>query len=186
MRLGHWAAAGILVVASPVAGEVTASSEAGFVSRNTAHVPASRQSVWDALIAPSQWWSGVHTYSGQAANMSLKAEAGGCFCEQIPAAPGAVDAGRGTVEHMRVIHADPGRMLRLSGGLGPLQSEGVAGTLTVTLKPVNGQTEIVFEYVVGGYMRYKPAEIAPLVDKVLGEQLDRLAATQGRAGLSPR
>jgi hypothetical protein len=29
--------------------------------------------------------------------------------------------------------------------------------------------------VVGGYMQMNPEEIAPLVDKVLGEQLSRLA-----------
>ena len=65
------------------------------------------------------------------------------------------------------------------GALGPLQSEGVTGTLSIGLKPVGGGTQITFEYVVGGYMRYDTDEIAPAVDGVIGQQLDRLAALLG-------
>ena len=84
-----------------------------------------------------------------------------------------------------MLYAAPARGLRMSGGLGPLQSEAVEGTLTITLKPVDGGTRILWEYVVGGYMRQKVPELAPLVDKVLLEQLTRLAAklgpTEGKA-----
>ena len=62
-----------------------------------------------------------------------------------------------------MIHAAPGRVLRLSGGLGPLQSEPVGGVLTITLKETVTGTRILWEYVVGGYMRYKCDEIAPAV-----------------------
>jgi hypothetical protein len=51
--------------------------------------------------------------------------------------------------------------------------------------PVGGNTRILWEYVVGGYMRYKPAEIAPAVDKVLAEQLDSLAARLGPVARPP-
>ena len=187
MRLGASLIAAMLLLTSPVAGDVTASSEAGFVSRNTAQVAAPPESVWNALIVPSGWWNGQHTYSGDAANLSLVPEAGGCFCEKIPgAARGGAVRQSGSIEHMRVIYADPAKVLRLTCGLGPLQSEAVNGTLTITLKPVDGGTQVVFEYLVGGYMRHKPGEIGPLVDKVLGEQLDRLAAELGRAGRPPR
>jgi hypothetical protein len=82
---------------------------------------------------------------------------------------------------MRVIHVAPGRMLRLSGGLGPLQGEAAHGTLTITLAPTAGGTSIKFTYVVGGYMRMKPAQLAPAVDSVLGAQLAGLAARLGGA-----
>jgi len=64
----------------------------------------------------------------------------------------------------------------MQGGLGPLQSEAVTGTLTVAMEPSkDGQeTKISFSYVVGGYMRYKVSEIAPAVDNVLGDQFKRL------------
>ena len=82
---------------------------------------------------------------------------------------------------MHVIYAAPSRVLRMTGGLGPLQSEAVSGTLTITLKPVDGGTRVLWEYVVGGYMRQKIPELAPLVDKVLAEQLTRLEAKLGAA-----
>ena len=92
---------------------------------------------------------------------------------------------RGGVEHMRVIFVDKGKALRMVGALGPLQSEAVQGTLTVTLKPVDGGTRLTWEYAVGGYMRYKPEQIVPAVDKVIGEQLGRLADRLGLKAPAP-
>jgi hypothetical protein len=40
----------------------------------------------------------------------------------------------------------------------------------------NAGTRVSFSYVVGGYMRYKVPEIAPAVDKVLGEQFKSMLA----------
>ena len=83
----------------------------------------------------------------------------------------------GSAEHMHVIFADPQRgLLRMAGALGPLQGEAVRGVLTITLTKTETGTRIDWEYVVGGYMRFQTAEIAPAVDQVLGEQLGRLAA----------
>jgi hypothetical protein len=84
--------------------------------------------------------------------------------------------GGGTIEHMRVVYAQPGQMLRLQGGLGPLQSQAASGTLTWQLKPVADRTEITQTYVVGGYIPMGAEKLAPLVDKVLAEQLQRLQA----------
>jgi hypothetical protein len=80
---------------------------------------------------------------------------------------------------MRVIYVLPGSTLRMSGGLGPLQPEAVTGVLTVTLKPEGEMTRITWDYVVGGYMRTPLAQVAPLVDQVVGEQLLRLATRLG-------
>ena len=80
---------------------------------------------------------------------------------------------------MRVISVMPGHMLRLSGSLGPLQSEALQGTMTFRLAPAGSGTKIKLEYVVGGYMRMKGAQIAPAVDEMLGQQLARLAARFG-------
>jgi hypothetical protein len=51
--------------------------------------------------------------------------------------------------------------------------------LTITLKDVPGGTRILWEYNVGGPMRYKIAELAPAVDGVMTEQLKRLQAHLG-------
>jgi hypothetical protein len=157
--------------------EVAASSDSGFVSHNEVLVRATPAEAWDAMVRPSRYWNGDHSYSGDPANLTLAPNAGGCFCEAIPAKDGAP---AGQVEHMRVIYAAPGALLRLSGGLGPLQSEPITGVLTMTLVPDGDMTKITWDYAVGGYMRTPAAEIAPLVDQVIGEQLLRLAASLGQ------
>lgn len=171
------AIAAALFLSVPAAqADVVAKSEIGFVSRNTVEVAAKPDAVWNALVAPSGWWNPQHTYSGDSANLSIEPQVGGCFCEKLPVPANAPAWARpGGIEHMRVIYAEPGRVLRLSGGLGPLQAEAAGGTLTITLKPTEKGTRILFEYVVGGYMRFPVDEIGPTVDKVMLEQLGRLA-----------
>jgi hypothetical protein len=77
---------------------------------------------------------------------------------------------------MRVIYVAPGSTLRLTGGLGPLQSEAVTGVLTMTVEPAGEGAKIAWDYVVGGYMRMSMTELAPLVDQVMAEQLGRLGS----------
>jgi hypothetical protein len=173
-----WAAA-LALTASPASAEVVDSSAAGFVVRQSADVSASPEAVWSELLKPAGWWSGQHSYSGNAANLSIDPRAGGCFCEVLPSAVSPRAAPRGSVEHMRVLYAEQARVLRLSGGLGPLQSEATQGTLTIALRPIDGGTRIMWEYVVGGYIRQKVEQIAPAVDAVLGEQISRLAVKLG-------
>ena len=167
------------LVAAPVSmaqAEVVTQSSAGFVIKLSADTTATQSDAWKALITPSKWWSGEHTYTGDASNLWLDAQATGCFCEKLPKPTDAPAEQRmGSVEHMHVVYADPQRgVLRMIGGLGPLQGEALHGTLTITLKPIEGGTRIEWDYVVGGYMRMSPEQIAPLVEKVLGEQLTRL------------
>src|SRR5687767_3389952 len=73
------------------------------------------------------WWDPAHTWSGSAKNLSLEARAGGCFCEKLE--------GGGSVQHARVLFAQPGQMLRLEGALGPLQDMAATGVLSYTLAP---------------------------------------------------
>lgn len=171
------------LAAAPAMAEITNTSEAGFVSKHVADVPAAPADVWKALIAPAGWWSSEHTYSGDAANLYIDAQATGCFCELLPLPEGAAEGTRrGSVEHMHVVYAEPGRVLRMTGGLGPLQSEAVHGTLTITLKALpSGGTRIQAFYVVGGYARFKWSDISVAVDKVLAEQVKRLAVKLGGA-----
>jgi hypothetical protein len=156
----------------PAAAEVAASSDAGFASHNEVLVDVTPQAAWETLVRPAEWWSGDHTYSGDPANMRIEIEPGGCFCERVPASGGEI-------EHMRVIYIAPDSTLRMTGGLGPLQSEAVTGVLTMTLAADGEMTRISWDYVVGGYARMPLAELAPLVDQVIGEQLLRLATRLG-------
>ena len=163
----HLAAAIAALVATPAAAEVVSATPQGFEVRAQATVAASPKAVWAMLGRIGQWWNPAHSYSGKGANLRLETRIGGCFCETLESAGG--------VEHMRVVYAAPGKMLRLHGGLGPLQGEGAAGALTWTLKAVPGGTEITQSYVVGGYIRMGAETLAPLVDGVMTEQLSRLA-----------
>jgi uncharacterized protein YndB with AHSA1/START domain len=172
MRRICWLALAAMLGASPAAAEVTASSEAGFVSRHEALLATSPMEAWRLATTPALWWNGEHTYSNDSANLTLRPEPGGCFCETIPAGS-ATPAG--AIEHMRVLYAAPGAVLRLSGGLGPVQSEAATGVLTITLEPAGEGTRMVWEYVVGGYMRLPAERTATLVDTVIGEQFRRLA-----------
>jgi hypothetical protein len=158
--------------------EVFARSETGFVIRRSADVTANIPQTWAELLQPAEWWNAKHSFSGDAQNLSIDPRVGGCFCEVLPADEGASSRRpRGGVEHMRVVYIEQNRALRLSGGLGPLQTEAVQGALSIVLKPNDtGGTRILWEYVVGGYMRQKTAQLAPLVDTVLGDQVTRLAA----------
>lgn len=173
------AAALLAAISSPALAEVKATSDSGFNIVHIAEVSESPDVVWKRLIAPKDWWNKAHSWSGSSEGFYIDAQANGCFCElfQEKGADGKIKT-VGSVEHMRVIFAQPGKVLRMQGALGPLQSEAVIGTLTVAMEPgkAGKGTKLSFSYVVGGYMRYKVAEIAPAVDKVLGEQFKSLIA----------
>lgn len=173
------------LLALPAHAEVVESTSGGFVTRDAAVVKASPKETWLALIAPRNWWNSDHTWSGDAVNLTLAPKAGGCFCERIPevADPERITL-EGSVEHMRVIQAYPERALRMQGALGPLQSEAVIGILTIAISEVEGGSRIVWEYVVGGHMRYEIPPIAKAVDGVMSQQLAGLANLLGRVDLA--
>ena len=173
-------AAGLALAAAPVAAEVVETTADRFVTRDTASVKASPLATWLALTKPGEWWSPKHSWSGDAKNMTLTPQGGGCFCERIPVGDsGNSSAMEGSARHAEVLQAFPMKVLRMRGGFGPLQGEPGNGVLTITLKEVPGGTRIMWEYNVGGPMRYKIAEIAPAVDGVMSEQLKRLQAHLG-------
>lgn len=172
-------AAVLTALSTPAFAEVKTSTDTGFNIVHITEVAAAPDVVWKRLIAPKDWWSKAHSWSGSSDGFYIDAQAGGCFCElfQEKGADSKVKT-TGSVEHMRVIFAQPGKVLRMQGALGPLQSEAMLGTLTVAMVATKDgkATKLSFSYVVGGHMRYKVSEIAPAVDKVLGEQFKNLVS----------
>ena len=168
---------GALAFSQVAAAKVVDQGDTGFTVAHTAQVAASPADVWKMLRMPESWWSKEHSWSGDAANFWLDSQAGGCFCEKLP----DTGAGVGSVQHARVLFSKPGQLLRLSGAFGPLQGEALSGTLTIQIKETPTGSALRFDYVVGGYTRFKVADIAPAVDKVIGEQLLGLAAALGGA-----
>jgi hypothetical protein len=177
MKSAFFPAALLAAISSPAFAEVKAASDTGFNSVHIATVNATPEEIWTRLLTPKDYWNKAHSWSGSTAGFYIDAQANGCFCELFQEADvnGKLNA-VGSVEHMRVLFAHPGKVLRMQGALGPLQSEAVIGTLTVAMEPTKDKagTRVSFSYVVGGYMRYTVSEIAPAVDKVLGEQFKNM------------
>jgi len=175
----------LALVSAPAMASVHDSSPDGFAVRHTALAPAEAADVWETLLDPAEWWDGNHTFSGDAANLSLDARAGGCFCELLPDPASKTAPPRGGVQHMQVAYLEKPRVLRITGALGPLQSEAVVGTMTFMIKPEEAGTRINVEYVVGGYFRIATDKMAPLVDRVVGAQMASLARKLGGSAAAP-
>lgn len=177
------ACASAVAVSAPASAEVILEEDdRGFVTRDSVVVAATPYETWQALIAPAEWWNDGHTWSGNAENMYISAQANGCFCELLPELKDAPEGvRRGSARHMSVVQASPPNVLRMRGGLGPLQSEPVDGVLTITISPQKGGegTLIVWEYVVGGFFRFEVPVIAKAVDGVMSQQMNGLAKLLG-------
>ncbi len=170
-----------LLTAGPVQAEVLSAAAHGFSLQVVVEIEAPMDRVYGALVDDiGQWWHPDHTYSLDAANLSIDARPGGCFCEM------SADV---QVQHLQVAMVRPGRLLRMLGGLGPLQTFGLEGSLTFVLNPQEvfdpeteeltlSQTacELELVYNVGGYLEAGLDQLAPAVDGVLTEQVARLKA----------
>jgi uncharacterized protein YndB with AHSA1/START domain len=159
----------VLAIASTPAlrADVIDASATAFTVRTTAEIAAVPATVYDTFVTRvGSWWAASHTWSGTPQNMSIDGKAAGCFCEKLD--------GGGSVRHMTVLLAEPGKTLRMSGALGPLQELPVTGVLTLTFAPTTGGTRVELIYAVGGYTKDSLAKLAPLVDRVLAEQMMRL------------
>jgi len=166
LRAATVAIALLLAVAYQARAAVVDVAPNGFTLKVTAHVSAPPDKVYSALIKPASWWSSEHTFSGAAANLTLDAKAGGCWCEKLPHG--------GSAMHMTVILADPGKMLRLRGALGPFQGFAVEGVMTLALKSLADGTELSLTYVLGGSSKDGFDSWAQGADGVLTDQVSRL------------
>jgi uncharacterized protein YndB with AHSA1/START domain len=147
--------------------DVIASSAAGFVSEHVLTIAAPRARVFEALTNEvGRWWDPQHSDSGNAANFSIDPRPGGCFCERL---------NDGGVAHMTVVFVQRDAVLRMVGGLGPLQSMAVSGSMTFALSDAAaGTTRLEYRYAVGGYSPEGLDRLAIPVDQVQLGQLERL------------
>ena len=159
----------IIILGKPgsLVAEVKDSSAVGFTIQDTLMISAAPLEVYHALVADiGAWWDPMHTFSGDANNLSLDDRAGGCFCEKLK--------NGGSVRHLEVVFADPGKTLRMIGGLGPLQAMAVSGSMTWSFSKTDDGSMVTLTYSVGGYRFDGLQKMATLVDKVMVEQLKRL------------
>jgi len=170
VQISGWTflALAVTALAGAARAEVVAEARNGFVVAHQMRLEATPELAYQALVDVGAWWDVAHSYSGVAGNLTLDARAGGCFCERL--------ADGGSVEHLRVVAAFPGKMLRMVGGLGPLQGMGATGAMEFAFSADGAGTRLDFRYTVSGFAPDGLGAVAEPVDAVLKGQLARLAA----------
>jgi hypothetical protein len=153
------------LVAGAANATVVEHSTTGFSILATVTTTATPADAYDAFIKMGSWWDSEHSFSGDSANFTVEAKPGGCWCETLPDG--------GFVRHAEVIHANPGKMLVLSGGVGPMQSMGIAGTMTVRFDSSQSGTIVTLTYAAGGHDPENFEALAKAVDDVFTGQLER-------------
>ncbi len=172
LRLAHGFGWGLLLLslwlgawAVPARAAVVASDATSFTIEHRAELPMPPGTVWAALVQWDRWWSPAHTYSGEAQH--LDPVAGGLLSERW--------AG-GSVRHAVVLVAMPAKLLRLSGGFGPLQPLPVNAVMDFTLAAERTGTKLVLSYRAAGPASADLTTLAAPVDAVLGEAFARLSS----------
>lgn len=166
--------AACLLSATPAAAEVVSTDGNGFEVTHGVSLVIPVAQAYAAFGRIGAWWSDDHTYSGKAANLRLALQPGGCFCETIPAGGG--------VEHMRVALVLPNERIVMTGALGPVLYEAAAGVMDVKFERIAGGSKIIMSYRAAGFAKGGADKLAPVVDKVLGDQLRRLRAHAAKGG----
>jgi hypothetical protein len=165
-RLAALAGAGLLAIAPPARADVVDSGAGGFTVKIAIQVSAPAMEAYRTVVdRVGAWWDPAHTWSGKSGNLSIEAVPGGCFCERLPSGGG--------VRHLTVVFVDPGKLLRLKGGLGPLQDMAADGSMTWTFSEAAGKTNVEVTYKVGGYAPGGLAALAVPVNGVLTQQVER-------------
>ncbi len=157
-----------LAVSTPAEAEVVSASPNGFELRQSVSLVVKPQIAFSAFANLPAWWNPKHSYSGKAQNLSLVLIPGGCFCERFPEGGG--------IEHMRVTFVDPGKRILMTGALGPLLYEATSGVMDVQIKSMAGGSQLTLDYRASGFFNGGADKLAPVVDKVLADQMKRYRA----------
>jgi hypothetical protein len=155
----------IALTGTHAAAEIADSAANGFTYKATLNFQAAPDTVYQRLISIGNWWGSDHTFSGDARNLSLDPKPMGCWCEKLP--------NGGGVRHMQVVMAMPGKMLVMTGGVGPLQSIAATGSMSFKLSPYQGGTRLEVTYAVVGYLPTGINAWAAPVNDVLTAQFAR-------------
>lgn len=78
------------------------------------------------------------------------------------------------MRHLEVVQFVPGKLLVLSGAIGPMQALAAGGTMTFRISPAEGGAKLEFTYAVFGYLPAGLNTWAAPVDGALTEQVTRL------------
>lgn len=140
------------------AADVVNVTAGGFTVRIAGDIAAPPDRVYDALTnRVADWWNPDYTWSGDPRALSLEAQANGCFCEKL--------TGGGFTEILRVVRAEPGKMLRLSGAPGGLQGTATMTTFSWALSATATGTRVDLTIAGGGYLSKGFEVVATTIDE---------------------
>lgn len=152
------------LMASTARAEIIQSSDKGFIIAHKVTVKTATTETFEVMTSRvGQWWSPDHTFSGDAGNMRIDKE---CFCERWDG---------NLVRHLDTVTWIKGSTVTMEGGLGPLKSLGLSGTMIWALNANgDGSTMIDWKYHVYGFSDTDLGALASAVDGVLAKQIGRL------------
>ncbi len=166
--------AGLAFLSAPAAAEVVSADPHGFDVQETVNLVVPINQAYAAFGRLGNWWNSDHSYSGDARNIRLALQPGGCMCESNPKGGG--------VEHMRVAVVMPNERIVMTGSLGPLLYEAASGVMDVKFDKIAGGTKVTLNYRAAGFANANADKMAPLVDSVLADQMKRFRAFAARGG----
>jgi hypothetical protein len=134
-------AVAVSLVPGLAAAEIVSRFENAFTLRFAVGLEASREDVIDAVREVPAWWDPAHSYTGDAANLSLAFQPGGCWCERM--------ADGTDFRHGSVVSIDPDQV-RFDAPLGPLNGKATRADLIFSAGPENRGTLAAMEFVVEG------------------------------------
>ena len=164
-----------LIGAGTAQAEVIHADPHGFEVREQVQLVVPAAEAMAAFAKIPGWWSKDHTYSGDAANLSLDVRPGGCFCERFPKTGGGI-------EHLRVTYLKPGEEMVMTGALGPLLGEAVTGVMRVSVERIAGGSQLTLDYRAAGFANGGGNRFAPMVDEMLADQMKRYRAFAAAGG----
>lgn len=157
----------IALLSQPLAAELTSVSETGFALSFEQTVQASPDDSYAAMTRIGEWWHPDHTWEGKAEDLYMDLRIGGCFCEKL--------SNGGGVEHLHLVYFAPGKEIRLTGGLGPLQGMGMGGAMVWTITPADEASTVRWTYTAHGHSTEDTMKaFAPIVEQVQRQAFDRL------------
>lgn len=140
MIAGLVAAFGLLMATTANA-EVVARTADSFTLRYASEAAVVPGDIPGAMADVGRWWDSAHTYSGDAANITVDLTPGGCWCEKL--------ADGTQFEHARVVSVEPDRLV-FDAPFGPLKGKATRAVLTVTWPPAHAGWTPTWEMVVEG------------------------------------
>jgi hypothetical protein len=157
-----------LALFAPVLGHAAVADEAanGFTIKLQYQIAALPEQVYQKFVHNvGDWWNPMHTFFGDAHNLSIDDKPMGCFCEKA-------SNGRG-VRHLEVVFVKPGEILVMTGGLGPLQRLALTGSMSILFKQEGAGTKLEVQYAVTGYLPLGVNTWSIPADLMLTEQFTR-------------